>query len=221
VRVTGNTKFDALVPLAEAIEDHALREALGVPAGGRVWIAGSTHEGEEELLFAVYKKLTVEAPDLVMVIAPRYLERAERVLALARAAGLHVGLRSKGNPELAPVVILDTIGELARAYRLATLVFVGGSFTTRGGQNILEPAAQGKAVLFGPHMENFHDSVQVLVGRGGIQVNDPEHLTRVMLELLSRPDSIDSLGELARNAVRQISGASDRNVEALAGLVTR
>jgi 3-deoxy-D-manno-octulosonic-acid transferase len=155
-----------------------------------------------------------------MVIAPRYLERAERVAQLAKDAGLHVGLRSKGNPEGAPVVVLDTIGELARAYRLATLVFVGGSFTTRGGQNILEPAAQGKPVLFGPHMENFHDSVQVLVGRGGIQVNDPEHLTRVMLELLSRPDSIDSLGNLARSAVRQISGASDRNVDALAGLVT-
>ncbi|MFT3710314.1 MAG: 3-deoxy-D-manno-octulosonic acid transferase [Archangium sp.] len=220
VRVTGNTKFDALVPLAEAVEDHTLRSALGLDAGSRVWIAGSTHEGEEELLFGVYKKLIVEAPDLHMVIAPRYLERAERVLQLAKDAGLHVGLRSKGNPERAPVVVLDTIGELARAYRLATLVFVGGSFTTRGGQNILEPAAQGKPVLFGPHMENFHDSVQVLVGRGGIQVNDPEHLTRVTLELLSRPDSLDSLGNLARSAVRQISGASDRNVDALAALVT-
>lgn len=220
VRVTGNTKFDALVPLAEAVEDHVLREALGLESGSRVWIAGSTHEGEEELLFSVYKKLIVDTPALHMVIAPRYLERAERVAQLAKDAGLHVGLRSKGNPERAPVVVLDTIGELARAYRLATLVFVGGSFTTRGGQNILEPAAQGKPVLFGPHMENFHDSVQVLVGRGGIQVNDPEHLTRVMTELLSRPDSLDSLGSLARGAVRQISGASDRNVDALAALVS-
>ncbi len=221
VRVTGNTKFDALVPLAEAVEDHALREALGIRAGGRVWIVGSTHEGEEQLLFSVYQKLVRETPELTMVIAPRYLERAERVLQLAREAGLHVGLRSAGNPERAPVVILDTIGELARAYRLATVVFVGGSFTTRGGQNILEPAAQGKPVLFGPHMENFHDSVQVLVGRGGIQVKDEEHLVRVMTDLLSRPESIDSLGALARNAVRQISGASDRNVEALATLLSR
>src|SRR5439155_25591627 len=109
------------------------------------------------------------------------------------------------------VVILDTIGELARAYRLATLVFVGGSFTTRGGQNILEPAAQGRPVLFGPHMENFRDSVQVLVGRGGIQVNDADHLRRVMHELLSRPETLASLGELARGAVHQVSGASDRN----------
>lgn len=220
VRVTGNTKFDALVPLAEATDDEALRSGLGLEAGNPVWIAGSTHEGEEELLFGVYQRLVAEVPKLSLVVAPRYLERASRVAQLGRDAGLTVGLRSEGNPQKARVVVLDTIGELARAYRLATLVFVGGSFTQRGGQNILEPAAQGKAVLFGPHMENFHDSVQVLVGRGGIQVKDPEHLARVMLELLSRPDSLESLGTLARNAVSQISGASDRNVEALARLVS-
>ena len=117
------------------------------------------------------------------------------------------------------MVVLDTIGELARAYRLGTLVFVGGSFTTRGGQNILEPAAQGRPVLFGPHMENFHDSVQVLVGRGGIQVNDPDHLFRLLSELLSRPEEIESLGQLARAAVRQISGASQRNVDHIERLV--
>lgn len=221
VRVTGNTKFDALVPLSEAVEDHALRDALGLATDARVWIVGSTHEGEEELIFAAYKQLVIAAPDLRLVVAPRYLERTERVVQLAKDAGLHVGVRSKGNPERAPVVVLDTIGELARVYRLATLVFVGGSFSTRGGQNILEPAAQGKPVLFGPHMENFHDSVQVLVGRGGIQVKDVDHLVRVMNELLGRPESIDSLGSLARSAVRQISGASDRNVDALAALVTK
>ncbi|PZR06315.1 MAG: 3-deoxy-D-manno-octulosonic acid transferase [Archangium gephyra] len=219
VRVTGNTKFDALVPLAESAEDPTLRAALGLPANARVWIVGSTHEGEEELIFEAYKQLVVSAPDLHLVVAPRYLERVERVVQLARDANLHVGLRSRENPERAPVVVLDTIGELARAYRLATLVFVGGSFTTRGGQNILEPAAQGKPVLFGPHMENFHDSVQVLVGRGGIQVKDVEQLVRVASELLARPESLESLGSLARGAVRQISGASDRNVDALAALV--
>lgn len=219
VVVTGNTKFDALVPLAHSGDDRELRAALGLPAGARVWIAGSTHEGEEELLFGAYQRLVADAPDLRMVVAPRYLERVDRVVQLARDAGLHVGLRSKGNPEAAPVVVLDSIGELGRAYRLATLVFVGGSFTHRGGQNILEPAAHGKPVLFGPRMENFRDSVQVLVGRGGIQVNDVEHLVRVMSELLSRPDSIESLGALAHSAVRQISGASDRNVDALAALL--
>ena len=220
VIVTGNTKFDALVPLAEAPEDRSLRNALGIAAADRVWIAGSTHEGEEQGLLDVYRRLLGDFPDLRMVIAPRYIDRAARVAALAAAAGFHVALRSTAAPQGAQVVILDTIGELARAYRLATLVFVGGSFTTRGGQNILEPAAQGRPVLFGPHMENFHDSVQVLVGRGGIQVNDADHLHRVIADLLSRPDTLSSLGELARGAVRQVSGASGRNVEHLSRLLS-
>ncbi|MDP3232113.1 MAG: 3-deoxy-D-manno-octulosonic acid transferase [Myxococcales bacterium] len=219
VQVTGNTKFDALVPSSEAAEDQLLRTALGLNGAGRVWIAGSTHEGEEELLLDVYKRLVVEVPDLRLVIAPRYIDRAPRVLSLVEASGLHGGLRSLGNPQGAPVVVLDSIGELARAYRLATVVFVGGSFTTRGGQNILEPAAQGRPVLFGPHMENFKDSVGVLVGRGGLQVKDADTLFKVLAELFARPETIESLGVLARQAVRQVSGASDRNVAALARLL--
>ncbi|HZA13565.1 MAG TPA: glycosyltransferase N-terminal domain-containing protein [Myxococcaceae bacterium] len=212
VRVTGNTKFDALaVPTQE--DDAQLREALGLHAGERVLIAGSTHEGEEEKILAVYLRLLAEHADLRLVIAPRYIDRAPRVVWLAQQLGLTAARRSEGNTGRAQVVVLDTIGELARAYRLATIVFVGGSFTTRGGQNILEPAAQGRPVLFGPHMENFHDSVQVLVGRGGIQVNDPEHLHRIVGELLARPDTLASLGERARTAVLQVSGASARNVE--------
>ncbi len=220
VWVTGNTKFDALAPPAEAPEDASLKRALGLPEKARVLIAGSTHEGEEEKILDVYRRLLKEYPDLRLVIAPRYIDRAQKIVALAQEAGLSVGLRSQENRTGGRVVVLDTIGELSRAYRLATLVFVGGPFTTRGGQNILEPAAQGRPVLFGPHMENFHDSVQVLVGRGGIQVNDPDHLLRVVSELLSRPDTIASLGELAQAAVRQVSGASARNVEHIERLLT-
>jgi 3-deoxy-D-manno-octulosonic-acid transferase len=219
VHVTGNTKFDALAVAFEQQEDEALRRALGLPEGAPVLIAGSTHEGEEEKLFSVYRRLLAEHPTLRMVVAPRYIDRAPRVVALAQQAGLTVGLRSQDNRAGGQVVVLDTIGELARAYRLATIVFVGGSFTTRGGQNILEPAGQAKPVLFGPHMENFHDSVQVLVGRGGIQVNDPEHLFRVVSELLARPENLASLGELAQSAVRQVSGASQRNVAQMSRLL--
>ncbi len=220
VWVTGNTKFDALAPgSTPAPEDDELRAALALPRGAPVLIAGSTHEGEEEELIAVYRRLLQDHPDLRLVIAPRYIDRAARIVALVREAGLSVGLRSEGNHSHGQVVVLDTIGELSRAYRLATLVFVGGSFTTRGGQNILEPAAQGRPVLFGPHMENFHDSVQVLVGRGGIQVNDPDHLHRVLADLLARAETVASLGELAQAAVRQVSGASKRNADHLERLL--
>jgi 3-deoxy-D-manno-octulosonic-acid transferase len=222
VWVTGNTKFDALVLEGSSDGDEALRAEMGLSPGDPVFIAGSTHDGEEEILLGVYRSLLRDHPRLRLVVAPRYVERSGRILALAADAGLQARLRSAGaRAGPAPVTVLDTIGELAAAYRLATLVFVGGSFVRRGGQNVLEPAAQGKPVLFGPHMESFKDSVQILVGRGGIQVATPEQLLRVAGELLSRPAQIAELGALAREAVTAIRGASARNVEHLLRVIPR
>jgi 3-deoxy-D-manno-octulosonic-acid transferase len=222
VWVTGNTKFDALVLETGAGRSEALRVEMGLDPDRRVFMAGSTHEGEEEAILRVFRRLRIRHPDLQLVIAPRYLERAGRILALAAEEGLGVRLRSAGAVAgSAPVTVLDTIGELAAAYRLATLVFVGGSFVTRGGQNVLEPAAQGKAVLFGPHMENFKDSVQVLQGRGGIQVASPDQLFRVADDLLSRQDQLDELGRLARQSVGAIRGASARNVDHMLGILPK
>ncbi len=222
VWATGNTKFDALVLDGAAGREEALREAMGLEATSPVFMAGSTHEGEEEVVLAVYAQLARRHPGLQLVVAPRYVERAGRIMALAAEAGLGVRLRSAGAAAgHADVTILDTIGELAVAYRLATLVFVGGSFVTRGGQNLLEPAAQGKPVLFGPHMENFKDSVQVLQGRGGIQVGTPDRLLKVADELLSRPDQLEELGALARRAVSSIRGASARNVDHMLATLPR
>lgn len=208
VRVTGNSKFDALAQVAEDTPE-GLAEALGP---GPIFFAGSTHEGEEALLLEVFQRLRRAHPALRMVIAPRYVDRTPRIVALVEGAGLRAGLRTAGGAD-ADVVILDTLGELSAAYRYATLVFVGGSFTNRGGQNILEPAGQGRPVFFGPNMDNFRDSVQVLVGRGGIQVNDPDHLARAALDLLDRPERVQELGALAKSAVLAVGGASKRNVD--------
>jgi 3-deoxy-D-manno-octulosonic-acid transferase len=222
VWVTGNTKFDALVLDPADGREVALRAEMGLEPGPPVFLAGSTHEGEEEHVLGVYARLLPRHPTLRLVIAPRYVERAGRILSLAAERGLPARLRSAGaGAGPAQVVVLDTIGELAVAYRLATLVFVGGSFVTRGGQNVLEPAAQGKPVLFGPHMENFKDSVQVLQGRGGLQVATPEQLLKVADELLSRPDQLAELGALARSSVGAIRGASARNVEHILSVLPR
>jgi len=222
VWVSGNTKFDAL-PLDRPDADvEPLRAAMGLDRGRPVFIAGSTHDGEEELLLAVYRELRRDVPGLQLVFAPRYVERSGRILGLCAEAGLSARLRSAGAAGgRADVVVLDTIGELAAAYRLATLAFVGGSFVRRGGQNVLEPAGQGKPVLFGPHMESFKDSVQVLVGRGGIQVANPDQLLRVARELLSRPEEIAEHGAMAREAVSAIRGASARNVEHMLRVIRR
>ena len=217
VHVTGNTKFDALAVSVPETEDAALRAALKL-GSERLWVCGSTHEGEEGPLLEVFAALRKDAPGLRLLLAPRYIERAGRVVALARSMGLPTRLRSEpGGAE--PVIVLDTIGELVRAYQLATIVFVGGSFGSRGGQNILEPAACGKPVLFGPRMENFKDSVGVLVGRGGLQVRDPAALLRLLRDLLARPGEIEKLGELAREAVSSVRGASTRNARLIAGLI--
>jgi 3-deoxy-D-manno-octulosonic-acid transferase len=222
VWVTGNTKFDALVLDGAAGREEALRAQMGLDPRAPVLMAGSTHEGEEEALLAVYARLRERHPGLQLVVAPRYVERAGRIVALAAERGLPVRLRSGGAAAgHAAVTVLDTIGELSTAYRLATLVFVGGSFVRRGGQNVLEPAAQGKPVLFGPHMENFKDSVQVLQGRGGLQVGTPEQLLKVADELLSRPDKLQELGALARSSVTAIRGASARNVDHMLAILPR
>jgi 3-deoxy-D-manno-octulosonic-acid transferase len=217
VHVTGNTKFDALAVSVPEAEDPVVRRALAL-GQERLWVCGSTHEGEEGPLLDVFAALRRSFPDLRLVLAPRYVERSGRVRALARERNLTSRLRSEpGGPDA--VVVLDTIGELVRVYQLATVVFVGGSFTRRGGQNILEPAACGKPVLFGPRMENFQDSVQVLVGRGGLQVRDPGALLLLLRELLERPGELQTLGQLAREAVSAVRGASARDARLIADLL--
>ncbi len=218
VRVTGNTKFDNLrVPGPLRPELIVLRTQLGWTAEDPVWVWGSTHEHEEEKLWPIYLKLREQFPRLKLIVAPRYIERVGKVQHLtggtccARLAPRAVML----------VMVVDTIGELFDLYALATLVFVGGSFVTRGGQNILEPAAHGKPVTFGPHMENFADSVQVLLGRGGTQVKDPEQLARVVTELLERPEEMHKLGELAESSVHAVRGAADRNARIIASLLPK
>jgi 3-deoxy-D-manno-octulosonic-acid transferase len=222
VRVTGNTKFDNVSKGPDDAQVASLRQAFALGESEPLFVAGSTHEGEERPLLEMFQRLKSAFPRLRMVIAPRYIERGARVASFARGEGFSVALRSEPGPAAqAEVLVLDTIGELNAAYRLATLVFVGGSFVPRGGQNILEPAGQGRPVLFGPHMMNFRDSVEVLLGRGGIQVQTPSQLERVGRELLSRPDEISRLGTMAMEAVRRVSGASRRNAEELLALLGR
>ena len=225
IRVTGNTKFDLLglgqtkVVNGEKVAVSALSQALAIQSDDLIWIAGSTHDGEEGIILSVFQNLLVAFPNLRLVIAPRYPFRAQKVLSIAKQRGLQGSLRTKGVSNKDQVVILDTVGELSQAYQLADVVFLGGSFVERGGQNILEPAQCKKAVLFGPHMENFQDSIRVLVGRGGIQVLDQKSLQQTLHDLLANPHELVKLGELAQEAVGSVRGASQANVEAICELL--
>jgi 3-deoxy-D-manno-octulosonic-acid transferase len=218
VHVTGNTKFDNLGTAPPSDKVGELRDAAGYSEEQIIWVAGSTHDGEEEPLLDVFVALREEHENLRLIIAPRYVERVDKIASLAQRRNLTARRRSDPGP--APdVFLLDTIGELASCYALADLVFVGGSFVDRGGQNILEPAACSKPVVFGPNMQNFADSVQVLLGRGGVQVSSPAQLQRVMGDLLRRPDHRLELGRLAGTQVTRARGAASRNAEVIVDLL--
>lgn len=213
VWVTGNTKFDALHGAAPRADVDALRTALGWDNGAPelVWTCGSTQEAEDALFTRVFLALRAEIPGLHLVIAPRHTERSARLLSMLHAEGLDATLRSSGEPARGDVTVLDTMGELRALYALSSIVVVGGSFVPRGGQNILEPAAEAKPVLFGPLMAAQRDLVDVLVGRGGIQVRDEAHLRGVLRDLLLRPDERARLGEIGAARVKEVRGASRRN----------
>lgn len=206
VVVTGNLKTD-LLPQPKDTPWPAL---LGLAATDLLWIAGSTHRGEEALILDVFVRLRSSFPALALLIAPRHPERAEEVERLVVERGGRA-IRRTALPDAAvrgAVVILDTVGELADLYRLATVVFVGGSLVPSGGHNMLEPALRRKPVVYGPHTGNFRDSAELLEGAGGaLVVKDAAELTRAMLRLLDSDEVRRRMGEAAFAAVATKQGA--------------
>ena len=217
VVVTGNLKSD-LVPEAEAV-DAAWRERLGLGATDRLWIAGSTHRGEEAIVLDAFRRTRERAPGLRLLLAPRHPERAGEVEELIRERGLVPVRRSRRADGGAPdaVVILDTVGELAALYGLAEIVFVGGSLVPIGGHNVLEPAMRGKPVLYGPHTSNFRDGAERLQrSGGGIVVKDGLELERELSLLLEDRDLARRTGDAARAAFAGRQGAVHATLELIA-----
>jgi 3-deoxy-D-manno-octulosonic-acid transferase len=222
VRVTGNLKFDALD--APKTPDELAR--LLVPEGRRghpLVVAGSTVEGEEELVLQAFRHARKSLPEADLVLCPRHPERFEAAAGLVGAAGF----RSVRRSGLAPgalrdgdVVVLDTMGELAKVYPLASVVFVGGSLVPKGGHNVLEPAVAGKPVIVGPHMHNFQEIADEFLAEEALVVaRDAEALGRELVSLLSDEPRRCRLGGRARDLVERNRGAVARTVDALAGLL--
>ncbi|MBI5366156.1 MAG: 3-deoxy-D-manno-octulosonic acid transferase [Planctomycetes bacterium] len=231
VVVTGNMKFDAVVGgnFGEYGKDLARR--LGYAPGDPVWVGGSTHEREEEAVIAAYRSLRGEFPRLRLVLVPRHPERCGRVEELLREAELPVVRKSRldgGAPASAaaagpanavaggaspPVLLVDTVGELRSVYSVATVVFVGGSLIRHGGQNLMEPAALGKPVVCGPHMHNFAEGTELLVGAGGaVQVADARGLAGAVRAWLADPAAAERAGAAGARALLGRAGATERNL---------
>ncbi|MBI4610688.1 MAG: 3-deoxy-D-manno-octulosonic acid transferase [Candidatus Rokubacteria bacterium] len=208
VVVTGNLK--AALPPHHAGGETLWRRLLGLTGEEPVWIAGSTHKGEEEVVLDAFLRLRTRHPSLVLVVAPRHPERAPEVERLIRIRGLEPVRRTAlpGGAGPRPVIVLDTVGELAQLYEVAAVVFVGGSLVQWGGHNMLEPALRRKPVLFGPHTENFRESAELLlIAGGGFLVRDGHDLETAIERLLSDPGLGRAIGEAGFKAVASQQGA--------------
>jgi len=225
VAITGSLKFDSLESPAAAAgrgEGRVLRY-FRIPSTRPVFIAASTVKGEESSVLAAFATIRRLQTNALLIIAPRKPERFGDAEALARAEGHRVVRRTELAVDAEPradVVILDTIGELAHLFPVATVVFVGGSLIDQGGHNILEPAVHGKPIVFGPHMTNFTEIVETFLrNQAAVQVNSPAELSGAIARLLGDPVERARLGAAARALVEANRGAKRRTLDGIAAVL--
>ncbi len=220
VRVVGNLKFDAAkLTEVHSLDVRGLLRQIGVPEDASILVAGSTHDGEEILLTDMAKRLREKFPKLFLILVPRHFERCKELGQKLRASGVRFTFRSEifPNTKLEPgaldCLLVNTTGELRFFYEPADIVFVGKSLTALGGQNPIEPGAQGKAIVFGPNMQNFTDITRsFLQKKAAIQVKSPEELERALGELLADAPCRAALGRAALGVVSENLGAVERTV---------
>lgn len=213
VATVGNLKFDMVVPAGVRERGAAWREAAG--AQRPVWIAASTHEGEEMAVFKAHAEVLRRFPDALLLIAPRHPERFKPVAAASHAYGFNTRTRSEdGNADpVCQCFVADSMGELLDFYAAADVAFVGGSLVPVGGHNLLEPAALARPVIVGPQTFNFAEVTQNLVDAGAVlRIDDGSDLGAAVLRLLSRDAERRSMGEAAFTAVERERGAVARTM---------
>jgi len=221
VSVSGNIKFDLSVPDVTEDEQQELLDLFNLDPKQPLLIAGSTHRGEEQQVLEMFRELHTEIPDLVLLIAPRHPERFEEAAQAIAASGLafvrRTAMQDGARRTTEPVILLDTIGELARLYSIGTVIFIGGTLVEGiGGHNPLEPAAAGKPSLFGPHMQNFRRIARVLTTRqAAFQVHGREELTEKTRELLRSPELRAQTAAAAREVIQRNSGAAAHIADAV------
>ncbi len=216
--VTGNTKFDPDAGLEAPIR----RELMGFAAERPIFIAGSTAQGEEEVVLAAFAKLRAQFPDLALIVAPRHLARVPEVEGAVTRAGFQYVKASSRETLEADVMILDTMGELRALYRRARVAFVGGSLTpSRGGQNPAEPAAVRVPVMFGPYYENQRGTAEALLAVGGAKVvTNAEEMARVASNWLGNDEARAAAGRNARESIERRSGGVSTSLMRLRALIS-
>jgi 3-deoxy-D-manno-octulosonic-acid transferase len=220
VTVAGNLKFDVAPPTAPPII-ASLRENFDRSGAGPILVCGSTLEDEEGSLLSAFRNILANYPKAVMILAPRHPERFPEVAELVEKLGFRMWRRSlwSGETLAGGVFLVDSIGELATLYSLATVAFVGGSLVPRGGHNILEPALYGVPIVTGNHYENFRDVVNFFAGRNAVRIVGLAELPLVFMDLIENAGERATLGRNALAALESQRGATDRTVAALLKLM--
>jgi len=215
VITTGDLKLDGPAPPADRNKLAALQRAIG---NRPVIAAASTHAGEETVILEAHQRLRASFPHLLTLIVPRHPERGPGIAEAARAAGLNTRLRSRNElPDAATdIYVVDTVGELGLIYRLAPVVFVGGSLIEHGGQNPIEPAKLGAAILHGPHVWNFAEIYTALDQAHGAElIVDPSKLTAALGAMMAQPETRARVAEAARTTIAALGGALERTLQSL------
>jgi len=220
IEINGNAKYDFLLLQTDTGVARNMKGLYNLNGEQPVFVAGSTRDPEESIVLAVYEKIIESLPEVLLIIAPRHVNRARHIQKLVAARRLGCQFRSdldkKGALRTAPVVILDTIGELPATYSTASIIFCGGSLVPLGGQNILEAAAWGKPVMYGPSMEDFLDAKRLLDNTGGgITVKDGKDLAEKAVYYLTNPLKAERIGRSAREAVMSHKGAARKHAEVI------
>lgn len=226
IHVTGSVKYDGVSGDRNQPKTQELAQLFDVKGDDLVWIAGSTQAPEEDIVLGIFRTLKEEHPNLRLFVVPRQKERFDEVAKLLESSGesfvrrsaIPPGANAPGSPRL---ILLDTIGELGALWGLAHVAYVGGSLDgKRGGQNMIEPAAYGAAVVFGPHIWNFQDTVErLMMADAAIQIQDAAELEATIRQLLANATERQRLGQAARRLVQEQQGATARTIDLLSQLI--
>jgi len=216
IYITGNMKYDA-AEFSSNAERSKLRLSLGIANDKKILIAGSTHRSEDEIIIDAYGKLLEKIPELILLIAPRHIERTEeieRAILKNNLKGARFSSLDENSGD-AQVIVLDVMGKLRDLYSISDIVFIGGSLLPHyGGHNPLEPAVFKKPILFGPYMANFKDMAdEFLKEDAAKQVRSNEEIEKVCKELLNSPAMVEEMGQRAFDIIEKNKGATDKNTE--------
>lgn len=221
IHAIGNLKYEISLPTSLAEQAIAMRSIWG--SHRPVWVAASTHDGEEMMILNAARQVRAACPELLLIIVPRHPERFDKVAALSQKSGFKTLRRSEHRPcpSDVQVMVVDTMGELPLFYAASDVAFVGGSLVPVGGHNILEPAALGRPIITGPHYFNFNDiTKQFLNAEAAIQINSTEELAKTVIQLLQNSLQRTNMGEAALKIMANSQGASKRLVNLIKRHIT-